>query len=217
MRNVFSNARRSIMAIFLAMALAAGLFIGYRLLSQRARSDPYAAMQGWQPISGHWIAQGGIFSNPSYGRGDMLIAPNSEGANYRISADIRFDLLFPETHYGDAGLVIRTTDPQQGVDSYQGYYAGLRPDEQTVVLGRASYDWHQLETVPLATPVSVGMWYHLELAAQGCHLTVTVAPAGNGRPTRLDYEDNHCLTEGVAGLRSFYAQASWQNVKISSN
>jgi len=46
---------------------------------------------------------------------------------------------------------------------------------------------------------------------------VTVAPAGNGRPTRLDYQDNHCLTEGVAGLRSFYAQASWQNVKISAN
>jgi hypothetical protein len=204
-------------AIFLAMALTGGLFIAYHLIIESAKNDKYASMKGWQPISGHWTEHGGVFSNPSYGRGDMLIAPHSQGANYRISADVRFDLLFPETHYGDAGLVIRTTDPEQGVDSYQGYYAGLRPDEQTVVLGRASYDWHQLESVPLATPVSVGMWYHIELVARGCNLIVTVAPAENGRPTRLNYQDNHCLTEGVAGLRSFYAQASWQNVKISAN
>jgi hypothetical protein len=103
------------------------------------------------------------------------------------------------------------------VDSYQGYYAGLRPDEQTVVLGRASYDWHQLENVKLAAPVSVGSWYHLELSAQGCKLTVTVTPEGNGLPTRIEHQDNQCLKEGVAGLRSFYAQASWRNVKIEPN
>jgi hypothetical protein len=147
----------------------------------------------------------------------MLIAPHVQGTNYRISADVRFDLLFSETHYGDAGLVIRTTDPEQGVDSYQGYYAGLRPDEQTLVLGRASYDWRPLEIDKLATPVLAGTWYHLELSAQGCKLTVTATPEGGRPATRIGYEDNRCLTEGVAGLRSFYAQASWRNVKIEPN
>ena len=137
-------------------------------------------MQGWQPIGGRWSEHEGVFSNATYGRGDMLIAQHSEGSNYTVSADIRFDLLFPETHYGDAGLVIRTTNPEQGVDSYQGYYAGIRPDQQTLVLGRASYDWHQLKTSALASPVWVGEWYHLALSAQGCQLTVTVTPQ-NGR------------------------------------
>jgi len=156
-------------------------------------------------------------SNSNYGRGDMLIARQPPGTNYRISADIRFDLLFSETHYGDAGLVIRTTDPEQGVDSYQGYYAGLRPDEQTVVLGRASYEWRPLEVVKLATPVSAGAWYHLDLSAQGCRLTVTATPDGGRPATRIDFDDKQCLTEGVAGLRSFYAQASWRNVTIAPN
>jgi hypothetical protein len=92
-------------------------------------------MHGWQPIGGRWSEHDGVFSNATYGRGDMLIAQHSDGSNYTISADIRFDLLFPETHYGDAGLVIRTTNPEPGVDSYQGYYAGLRPDQQAIVLG----------------------------------------------------------------------------------
>jgi hypothetical protein len=144
----------------------------------------------------------------------MLIAQHSEGTNYRVSADIRFDLFFSETHRGDAGLVIRASDPEQGVDSYQGYYAGLAPDAQVLILGRASYDWNPLEIVKLATPILNGAWYHLELAAQGCRLEVTATPDGNRPATHIDHQDNHCLTEGVAGLRSFYTQTSWRNVKI---
>ena len=210
-------ALRLLIAACLALALAGGLFVAFRLGLGKAQGDHFEVMSGWQPISGRGIEHDGIWSNPNYGRGDMLIAQHTQGANYRISADVRFDLLFPETNYGDAGLVIRTTDPEQGVDSYQGYYAGLRPDEQTVVLGRASYDWHQLENVKLATPIALGSWYRLELSAQGCKLTVTVTPEGNGPATRIDHEDQQCLTEGVAGLRSFYAQASWRNITTASN
>jgi hypothetical protein len=219
MRRLPRIALRTMMAVCLglAVAVAAGLFLTFRLGSVRVPSDSYERMSGWQPISGRWTEHDGILSNPNYGRGDMLIAQHAPGTNYRICADVRFDLLFPETHYGDAGLVIRTTDPEQGVDSYQGYYAGLRPDEQTVVLGRASYDWRELKNVKLATPVALGAWYRLELSAQGCKLTVTVTPEDKSPSTRIDHEDQQCLTQGVAGLRSFYAQASWRNVTITSN
>jgi hypothetical protein len=217
MKSISRFALRSIVAASLGLALAAGLFVAWRSGAGRAQARDGEGLSGWQPIGGHWSEHEGIFSNSNYGRGDMLIARQPQAANYRISADIRFDLLFSETHYGDAGLVIRTTDPQQGVDSYQGYYAGLRPDEQTVVLGRASYEWHPLEVVKLVTPISAGVWYHLELSAQGCSLTVTATPDHGRPPTRIVHQDDHCLTQGVAGLRSFYAQASWQNVKIASN
>jgi hypothetical protein len=179
--------------------------------------DHYGSMSGWRPISGKWSEHFGIMSHRNYGRGDMLIAQQSKGTDYRITADIRFDLLFSETDYGDAGLVIRATDPEQGVDSYQGYYAGIRPNQQTIVLGRASYDWHELTTKKLATPIAVGDWYHLELAVKGCKLTVTATPQGNYPTTYIEYTDNHCLHDGMVGLRSFYAQASWRNVRIAGN
>lgn len=207
---------RRMLTVLAVSVVAAGAICAW-VVWKRAQAASYETMRGWKPISGRWSEQGGVFSNPNYGRGDMLIATHSQGRDYRISAAIRFDLLFPETQYGDAGLVIRTTDPEQGVDSYQGYYAGLRPVEQTVVLGRASYDWRPLEVIKLASPVSVGGWYRLEISAHGCRLMVTATPEDNGPATHIDYQDEHCLTDGVAGLRSFYAQASWRDVKITGN
>jgi hypothetical protein len=215
MPNVYGILRKAILILILAAAMCAVGVVAYRLSTEANNKDRYGTMRGWQQIGGRWSEHQGIFSNATYGRGDMLIAQHSNGSNYTISADIRFDLLFPETHYGDAGLVIRTTNPEQGVDSYQGYYAGIRPDQQTVVLGRASYDWHQLKTVRLASQVSVGEWYHMAVTAQGCQLTVTVTPQGGGPTTELQQQDAQCLTNGVAGLRSFYAQASWRDVKVT--
>lgn len=188
--------------------------ISWSSMQSTKRTD-YESMRGWQSISGRWNMHGGTFFNSNYGRGDMLIAQHSQGKDYSIAADIRFDLLFPESHYGDAGLVIRTSDPEQGVDSYEGYYAGLRPDDQSVILGRASYNWQLLARAPLTTPVKVGAWYRVQVAVRGCTLTVTVTPQDDGSPTRLEHKDDNCLTQGVAGLRSFYAQAAWRNVQIT--
>lgn len=203
------------LVLLIAAALCAGLWAGYRSTRGKSADSRYQTMHGWQTISGRWNERDTVFSNSNYGRGDMLIAQHSQGTNYSVSADIRFDLLFPETHYGDAGLVIRTTDPEQGVDSYEGYYAGIRPDQQAVILGRASYDWHELASKPLATRVTVGSWYRVTLSAQACKLVVTVTPESGTGATRLEHEDTHCLSQGVAGLRSFYAQASWRNVRIT--
>lgn len=217
MQKLSRRARITTFLSTLCVILATVFVFTYRVSSEHSKATRYQSLNGWQTISGRWSENGGVFSNSNYGRGDMLIAQNSQGTNYTIAADIRFDLLFPETHYGDAGLVIRTTDPQQGVDSYQGYYAGLRPDEQTVILGRASYDWHQLAAMKLSSPISVGSWNRLQISAQGCSLTVSVTPENGSTPTQLQYDDKQCMTDGVAGLRSFYAQASWRNIKIASH
>ncbi len=196
-----------------SLAIAAAL--GLAFLRGRT-AEAHQQRSGWLPISGNWTIHANVVSNAHYGRGDMMIIQHPHGSDYRISADVRFDLLFAETHYGDAGLIIRTTDPQPGVDSYKGYYAGLRPDSQTVVLGRASWDWHLLTEAKLATPISSGDWYHLEFAAHGCDLDVLAKPLSNHPATEIHYRDPNCLTSGVAGLRSFYAEASWRNVRIDA-
>ncbi len=214
MPNQRSISRLLIIAFIALAVVGAGTYGIRRRMSNDSPVNQYQTMNGWQRISGRWREHDGIFSNPNYGRGDMLIAQRSQSSDYAVSADIRFDLLFPETHYGDAGVVIRASDPQQGVDSYQGYYAGIRPDQQTLILGRATYEWHELAAAKLASPVAVGSWYRLEVAAHGCRLHVTLTPQNGAGKTELDYQDPQCLQAGLAGLRSFYAQASWRNVKI---
>jgi len=217
MKHALRHKWRWIAASALIAVLAGGLCFARFYPIRKLFRGSYESLRGWHPISGHWEAHSGVFTNSNYGRGDMLIASHSVGTDYHISADIRFDLLFPETHFGDAGLVIRTTDPEQGVDSYQGYYAGVRADSQELILGRATFDWHQLKAVRLQTPVSVGTWHHMQFSVRGCNISVSIAPVSGGPATTLEYNDANCLTQGVAGLRSFYAEASWKNVDIGSN
>jgi len=176
----------------------------------------YSYLQAWSMLGGHWIEHDGIFSNQNSGRGDMLLVKHWRAGDYRIAADIRFDQLFADTHYGDAGLVIRTSDPQPGVDSYTGYYAGIRPDDSTIVLGRAAYGWRQLTSLKLTTPVAVGIWYHMEFIAKECNLTVTVNREGQSGEDRIEYRDDQCLPAGGAGLRSYYVRASWRNIQLIS-
>lgn len=213
MRNQSKKTLEKTVVIGLGFAVLVG--IALFVYSKSDLRHPHTkGLDGWRPISGRWAAQANVLSNTNYGRGDMLIAERSTGGDYSVSADVRFDILFPETHYGDAGLVIRATDPEPGVDSYSGYYAGLRPNDQSLILGRATYDWRELAATKLAEPVSIGEWYHIELTAQGCKLSASISTP-DGRPgTRIDYQDDHCLNHGEAGLRSFYAQASWRNVQI---
>jgi hypothetical protein len=205
------RARKFWLLALAAIALLAALAVG--ILRSRT-TGAGERRSGWRPISGNWTIHSNIVSNAHYGRGDMMIIERPSPSDYRISADVRFDLLFEETHYGDAGLIIRTTDPEPGVDSYKGYYAGLRPDSQTVVLGRASYDWHLLREVKLATPVSSSEWYHLELAVHGCSFDVIARPLNGRAATEIHYYDANCLSTGVGGLRSFYADASWRDVTV---
>ena len=82
--------RTTFLILLLVAALCGGVVIAYRLTSERTNTNRYGTMQGWQPIGGRWSEHEGVFSNATYGRGDMLIAQHSEGSNYTVSADIRF-------------------------------------------------------------------------------------------------------------------------------
>ncbi len=59
--------------------------------------------------------------NDSDARGSKFMTGSSKWTDYLTEADLQ--LLGDK---GDAGLIVRSTDEEQGVDSYSGYYVGLR-------------------------------------------------------------------------------------------
>ena len=167
----------------------------------------------WHAVDGRWTDNNGIISVLTYGRGDMQTAGKEGWTDYTFEADLRYDLLFPETHYGDAGLVVRVSDASEGVDSYRGYYAGLRADDQTLVFGRADFGWRELAEARLQKPIGMGQWYHMGITVQGCAFSITVTDP-QSESTQLRYVDRRCKPVGAVGLRSFYAQSSWRNVNV---
>lgn len=101
-RPKFARALALALVILPIATLAVLFFLAVRGLD-RDGSNHANSMNGWQPIGGKWSEESGIISNKNYGRGDMLIAQHSKGPNYRIAAELRFNLHFrkPSTEMPD--------------------------------------------------------------------------------------------------------------------
>jgi hypothetical protein len=96
----------------------------------------FGKQDNWQPYGGAWEVVDGAMRNNSDERGAKTMNGDTESRNYLVEADVQ--LL---GQYGDAGLIIRANDEEVGVDAYNGYYAGLRDLDNTLILGRAGFGW----------------------------------------------------------------------------
>jgi hypothetical protein len=90
----------------------------------------------WKALGGTWEVANGAMRNDSDERGAKLLAGSFYWRDYSIEADV---MLLGED--GDAGLVLRSSNEEEGVDSYRGYYTGLRRRDNSLVLGRADRGW----------------------------------------------------------------------------
>ena len=203
--------------LILAGAGAAALLVlasvhVYRTVAALGPSGPEAVslekQDDWQAFGGTWQYAGGVMQNNSDERGAKLMSGPAYWANYSIEADV---LLLGQ--YGDAGLILRATDEEEGVDAYHGYMAGLRDLDNRLFLGRADYGWREYSTKPVAPRVYAQQWYHVKFLAYGCDFAVS-ATAPNGETTRAAVEDPGCLTAGRFGLKSYNTGAEWRNVEI---
>jgi signal transduction histidine kinase len=163
----------------------------------------------WTRFGGSWeIADGAVKSN-SYERGAKLLAGSSHWSNYTVNTDIWFN-----GPAADMGVVIRTNDESEGVDSYRGYFVGLRSLDGTLVMGRANYSW--IEVLPVAVPGGVHPfnWYRLRVTAYGCNVAASVTNLTTLQTAWIAFEEHFCVTSGRFGLRTLNANAMWRNISV---
>jgi signal transduction histidine kinase len=165
----------------------------------------------WKAFGGTWEVVNGVMRNDSDERGAKLVTGSSRWADYSIEADV---MVLGKG--GNAGLVLRSSDEEEGVDAYTGYYAGLRNLDNSLVLGRAGHGWMEV-TKPFAADnerVLTSRWYHLQLLAHGCQLIAAANIPGQAAHTSLTINDTDCVRSGRAGLRSYASGGLWRNVVI---
>jgi signal transduction histidine kinase len=162
----------------------------------------------WKPYAGNWSVSNGTIKNDSNERGAKLITGSPYWKDYSIEADME---LLGEG--GDAGLLIRASDIEHGVDSYNGYYAGLRSADQALVLGRAEHGWIEFPPVKMPGGVKTGTWYHLKLGAFGCSISASAEEIGTNNAQTVTAYDPHCFRAGKIGLRSMVAGGVWRHVR----
>jgi signal transduction histidine kinase len=202
-----------VVACLSVLALGAVGYLAYRSLARHGPSyhDSFAQekQDEWQAFGGTWQIINGAMQNSSDERGAKLMAGSTDWRDYKVDADVQ---LLGEA--GDAGLVMRTTQEEEGVDSYHGYFAGLRDLDNTLILGRADYGWHEFQAIPVASGVRTRVWYHLTFLAYECTLAArTISPSGE--TTTVAIQDPSCVKAGRFGLQSYASGALWRNVTVS--
>lgn len=216
MRALLKHRRLVLLTIFLGTAAIASVFL-HAYLRSPTRGLPYHdsfaqdSADEWQAFGGTWEMTHGSMRNDSDERGAKLLYGSHYWRNYLIEADVM--LL---SSGGDAGLIIRSNNEEEGVDAYSGYYTGLRSIDNSLVLGRAGYGWMEA-TVQLTldhAPVRALQWYHLKLLAYGCQIVASAVISPNTSPVFAKVADTHCIPSGRAGLRSYVSGGVWRHVVI---
>lgn len=167
-------------------------------------------MANWTSYGGIWDLDHGIFRNNSDERGAKLMSGSHKWTDTSLSADIRVD-----QPAGDVGLMIRSNDEDLGVDAYNGYYAGLRAQEGTLIAGRSNYSWSEVQPVRLPGGVHPGIWYHIQLVMVGCRLAVSVRNLSTSEMASLVLSEDKCVPSGRIGLRSLSTGGEWRNVAVA--
>ena len=212
-----TRTRLLILAIVLVLATI-GLFAlliidhGEAKLPYRDRFAQHRVDE-WLPLGGFWQIQRDDIANWSDAPGSKLITGSKKWTDYQIWSDV--ELL---AHDGDAGLVMRASDVEIGVDSYLGYYAGIRSEDGALVIGRADHSWLEKRPVPVRGGVQIRTWYRLHVVAVGCSIAAEVTNFTTGLRTAsvLHEKPESCIHRGQFGLRSTDASGAWRNVIASA-
>ncbi|MGA8270291.1 MAG: histidine kinase [Candidatus Sulfotelmatobacter sp.] len=212
----WSRFRITLVIVFIAAAVSLVVMaLSLRWYSSRTFRQPLyrdsfrlEKQDDWQPFGGAWEIVDGAMRNNSDERGAKLMNGNVKWKDYVIEADVQ--LL---GQYGDAGLIVRGSNEEEGVDAYDGYYAGLRDLDNTLILGRAGYGWVEYQARHVMPRVYAQEWYHLRVLAYGCNVVAT-ATSPSGAVTIDAIQEPHCVQSGRFGLKSYQTGGLWRNVQV---
>lgn len=201
-------------SVRLTAASGGGAFGQERTAVAGAGSLPYVAPfgrgtdAGWITYGGDWSLTDGVYSDTACGAGDKAVAGATGWTDYTLAADVRL------TSAGQAGLLVRVSDPAVGMDALHGYYVGLSSDGGSVFVGREDGAWTPLGSTRVAGGIAVGAWYHVTVRVVGASLMATAQrTGGKSAPATLRITDAHWAS-GAVGLRAVNATASWRNVEV---
>ena len=167
------------------------------------------SLREWKAYGGRWSIEGDSIHNDSDERGAKFITGSARWTDYTLQADLRFD-----GDHGDMGVIVRSSDEEEGVDAYNGYYAGLRTGDGTLVIGRADYGWLEARPVVMPGGVHASDWYRLTITTFGCFIAAESQNLTTHASARVVLEEHPCAASGRIGLRSVATGGRWRNIVV---
>lgn len=151
----------------------------------------------------------GVNPQESVGDKDVL---NRTWTDMAMTGDVR--LTGAPAGNNDAGFVVRVSNPSRGLDSIQGFYAGISGVD--LRLGRQDNGWFDVTSTALPRGPQQNEWWHLTVAVTGCTVTATASPAAGGTITQVSSTFANCTTTtGAVGIRTNRVTAEWRNLAVT--
>ncbi|MCU1441027.1 MAG: hypothetical protein JWP85_2024 [Rhodoglobus sp.] len=163
---------------------------------------------GWSTYGGTWSVSGGIYSQAGASSGPKALVGSTGWTDVTVTTDLRLD------SSGQAGVLLRTTAPDVGADSHNGYYIGIET-LGNLFIGKQTYGWTGLASSAVSGGVAAGVWYNLQASVVGCTITATLKRDNSTTVTTATATNPGCLATGQAGVRSHLTSASFRNFHVT--
>jgi alpha-L-arabinofuranosidase len=166
---------------------------------------PVLPLKGFTAYGGRWVAKDGAVSVAG-DDGPKLISDEPAFA----AGEVGVEMFLPERKGGNAGLIVKVSEPGVGADKLTGYEIALDATGHLVV-GRHRQNWEPIRNVPCDVPAN--QWIQLAVRLSGNAFEVLV----NGK-SMLTYEDGeHPLAGGRVGLRTWQREAHFRNLYVQAD
>jgi alpha-L-arabinofuranosidase len=168
-------------------------------------SNMTTPLAGWTAYGGLWrVRDQALRVEPDAGAKLVRAAPQiSDG---QVECEVQFE----GRNGGNAGLILRVSNPRTGADTWTGYEISLSALDNNVILGRHSNNWQLLQAAPVS--VEPGIWHHLRVELSGPTLRIWVNHAAQ---PQITYTDNAApILSGMAGVRTWNVSAAFRNLHI---
>src|ERR1700722_18107903 len=207
--------RWGVIAAFVALLACGAAWLFYQRSPLRGLpyKDSFEAgkSEEWTAYGGPLRVVQGAMPNESDERGAKLITGSSWWKDATITTDV--ELLGEQ---GDAGVILRGSDEELGVDSYTGYYVGLRSNDGSLIVGLAEHGWLQLAGKAIPRGVHPFHWYRLRATVVGCRIFATAVDSVTGEVNSISLDDRaNCLQRGRVGIRSHSSGGAWKNFIVT--
>jgi len=160
------------------------------------------ALKGFTACGGRWRVKDDVLWADG-GDGPKLIADEPVVGTGEVGVEV----FLPEFKGGNAGLIVKVSEPGVGADKFIGYEIALESDGRLVV-GRHRQNWEPIRNLPCE--VRVNQWISLVVRLAGNSLEVLV----DGKSVVTHEDQEHPLAGGRVGLRTWQREAQFRNLYV---
>lgn len=131
------------------------------------------------------------------------LAYNGYGGFYEV--DMKFN-----NERGNGGIVFNLGNTQDKNDNYTGYYVGLSPENNSVMLGKSRWSWTKLKEVSLGYDLRKNDTVRLKVLKNGSEISVYV----DGKEY-IRISDDTYMNDGGFGIRTWNCDVTYSNYTVT--